>query len=147
MPIDRKRYTGERWSKMLLRNIWNMVLKLWENRNDNIYGKQRRDNQQTEKQRLKHRVCKYYEMKDLLEHNDKEKIFYKDLEEMLQEDTRYLKAWLKLAQRVFSVAKRDQAKPRNKRKLMDTYFKWKPAKTTLRRNAKDQRAPAETHPD
>jgi hypothetical protein len=97
---------------MLLWNIWNMVLKLWENRNENIYGKQHQQDQCTEQQQqLHHRVCKYNEMRDSLEHNDKEKIFYKDLEEMLQEDSKYLKAWLKLAQMVFSVAKREQAKP------------------------------------
>jgi hypothetical protein len=27
LPINTKQYTGERWGKMLIRNIWNMVLK------------------------------------------------------------------------------------------------------------------------
>jgi hypothetical protein len=146
MPIDRKRYTGERWSKMLIKNIWNMVLKLWEKRNEMIHGKQQQVGRRTEQQRLHHRVCKYYETRDLLEHGDQEKIFYKDLEDMLHEDNRYLKAWLKLAQRAFSVAKREQVKPRDERKLMETYFNWRPAKTA-RRQAKEQRAPDETHPD
>jgi hypothetical protein len=147
MPIDNKRYTGERWSKMLIRNLWNMVLKLWENRNEIIHGKQRQDGQRTEHQRLQHRIRKYYEMKDLLEQQDKEKIFYKELDELIQEDSRYLKAWLKLAQRIFSAAKREQVRPRNERKLMETYFAWRPTKKTPRRQTKEQRAPDETHPD
>jgi hypothetical protein len=146
MPIDRKRYTGVRWCKMLIKNIWNTVLRLWENRNEWIHGKQLQAERRTEQQRVHHRVCKYYEMRDLLEHGDREKIFYKDLDDMLNEDARYLKAWLKLAQRVFSMARKEQAKTRDERKMMDTYFNWRPAKTT-QRNAKEQRAPDDTHPD
>jgi hypothetical protein len=63
---------------------------------------------------------------DKLDTSDREKIFYKDREQMLQEDTRYIKAWLKLAQRAFSVAKKEQAAPSNSRKLMETYFAWQP---------------------
>jgi hypothetical protein len=58
MPIDRKRYTGERCSKMLIKNIWNMLLKLWENRSKWIHGKQHQVERRMEQQRLHHRVCK-----------------------------------------------------------------------------------------
>jgi hypothetical protein len=44
------------------------------------------------------------------------------VEAMILKDTRYIKAWLKLAQQAFSVARKEQAKPRNKRKLMEQYF-------------------------
>jgi hypothetical protein len=82
-------------------------------------------------------------MRETLDNFDKEKIFYKDVKVMLQEDTRYIRAWLKLAQRVFSVAKKEQAKPRNERKLMEQYFAWRPPTTLIQRK---QRTP-ETHPD
>jgi hypothetical protein len=147
MPIDRKRYTGERWSKMLIRNIWNMVLQLWETRNATIHGKQTQTEQHTEQQRLQHRVRKYYEMADLLEPTDQVKVFFKDLEGMLLEDTRCIKAWLKLAQRMFSTAEREQAKPRNERKLMENYFAWKPLHKTARRKINTPRGPDDNHPD
>jgi hypothetical protein len=31
LNTNAKQYTGERWGKMLIKNIWNMVLQLWEN--------------------------------------------------------------------------------------------------------------------
>jgi hypothetical protein len=145
LQIDTKRYTGEKWGKMLLKNIWNMVLKLWENRNEIVHGVS--DDHRTEQERLHHRVHKYYDMKGMLDVTDREKIFYKDLEIMLQEDTRYIKAWLKLAQRALAVAKKEQAKPRNERRMMEQYFAWKPPITSRIRNQKAPRAPDETHPD
>jgi ribonuclease HI len=147
LSIDAKRYTGERWGKMLIKNIWNMVLTLWEKRNDIVHGKQLQEDHRTERQRLQHRVRKYYEIKDTLEHHDREKIFYKDEEVLLMEDNRYIKAWLKLAQRAFSVAKREQAKPRNERKFMEQYFTWKPSIEAIRKKSQGPRAPDETHPD
>jgi hypothetical protein len=83
---------------MLIKNIWNMVLLLWENRNEIVHGKQLQDDQRTKHQRLLLRVHKYYERRDTLESHDRERIFYKDEEALLLEDTRYIKAWLKLAQ-------------------------------------------------
>jgi hypothetical protein len=67
LPIDCKKYTGERWGKMLLRNIWNMLLRLWETRNEINHGKQAQAEQHTERHRLQHSVRKYYEMIDTLE--------------------------------------------------------------------------------
>jgi enamine deaminase RidA (YjgF/YER057c/UK114 family) len=147
LPIDSKRYTGERWGKMLIKNIWNTVLRLWENRNEIVHGKQMQETQRTEKQRLLHRVHQYFASKDQLEQQDRERIFYKDEEAIQQEDTRYIKAWLKLAQRTFSIAKREQTKPRNEQKLMEQYFAWKPPIAAKSRKARDPRSPAETHPD
>jgi hypothetical protein len=86
-------------------------------------------------------------MKEMLDITDREKIFYKDLEEMLVEDTRYIKAWLKIAQRTFAAAKKEQNKPRNERKLMEHYFAWQPPMKHRSCNTKTPRAPDETHPD
>jgi lipopolysaccharide export system protein LptC len=147
LSIDCKKYTGERWGKMLLRNIWNMVLRLWETRNEIIHGKQIQAEQQTERHRLQHRVRKYYEMMDTLEHSDKEKIFYKDEETMLSEDTRYITAWLKIAHRAFAVARKEQNKPRNEQRMMEQYFAWKPPSAPNQRSRRIPRAPDETHPD
>jgi hypothetical protein len=147
LPIDTKRYTGERWGKMLISNIWHMVLTLWSNRNEVVHGNRIQAGLNTEKQRLHHRVQQYYERKETLSTTNKEKIFYKDVQDMLQEDSRYIKAWLKIAQRVFSAHRKEQSKPQHEQKLMEAYFGWKPSQTTTRRKAKDPRAPDETHPD
>jgi hypothetical protein len=151
LKVDAKKYTGERWGKMLLRNIWNTVLKLWKQRNEQVHGRQAQEEHTTERQRMQHRVRQYYEKSAQLDINDREKIFYKDAEDMLSEDNRYIRAWLKLAQRTFSAAKRERAKPSNERKLMETFFAWKPPERsrqrTLQRNIQDPRSPADIHPD
>jgi hypothetical protein len=153
LQVDAKKYTtGERWGKMLLRNIWNVVLKLWKQQNEQVHGRQAQDERTTETQRLQHRVHHYYEKSEQLDITDREKIFYKDVETMLSEDNRrYIKAWLKLAQRTFTAAKQDREKFSKKRTMMETFFAWKPSDrsrhSTLRRSIQDSRSPAETHPD
>jgi hypothetical protein len=145
--VDAKKYTGERWGKMLITTIWNMVLQLWEKRNEVIHGKTIHDTQKTERQRLQHRVQKFFNMRESLDRSDREKIFYKDMDEILKEDTRYIKAWLKLAHRVYSAAKKEREKPRNEQKLMEQYFAWGPPISRKHRKQKNPRAPDDTHPD
>jgi hypothetical protein len=147
LNVDAKKYTGERWGKMLITNIWNMVLQLWEKRNEVIHGKTIHDTQNTERQRLQHRVQKFFEMRESLVSSDREKIFYKDMDEIIKEDTRYIKAWLKLAHRIYSAAKKEREKPRNEQKLMEQYFAWGPPISRKQRKPKNPRAPDDTHPD
>jgi hypothetical protein len=147
LNVETKRYTGERWGKMLVKNIWNTVLQMWENRNEIIYGKRTHEAQRTDRQRLQHRVQKFYDMRGTLDSSDREKIFYKDMEEILNEDSRYIKAWLKLAQRAFSAAKKEYAKPRTEQKFMEQYFAWGPPISLSQRKQQTPRAPDETHPD
>jgi hypothetical protein len=102
------------------------VLQLWGQRNEQVHGRQAHDKRITETQRLQHRVQKYYELMEQLDTTDREKIFFKDVKTMLSEDNRYIKTWLKLAQRIFTAAKKEREKPSNEKKLMETYFAWKP---------------------
>jgi hypothetical protein len=147
LSIDSKRYTGEKWGKLLIKNIWNMILTLWENRNEIVHGKQTQDNQRTKRRRLLQRVHKYFERQDQLGQHDRTRIFYKDEEEIQLEDTRYIKAWLKIAQQTFAIVKREQAKPRTERRVMEQYFAWKPPIDAKERRSRAPRSPAETHPD
>jgi hypothetical protein len=147
LAVDSKRYTGERWAKMLIHNIWDTILKLWQKRNEIIHGANSHMEHNVEQRRLQQKVQRYYEMTELLDVQDREKIFYKTLEEMKQEDTRYIKAWLKIAQRAFRAAKKERKTPRNEQKLMETYFSWKPHETAKNRRVGSTRSPDETHPD
>jgi hypothetical protein len=54
LSVDSKQYTGEQWGKMLICNIWNTVLELWQQQNEMIHGKQQQTEQTTEKRRLEH---------------------------------------------------------------------------------------------
>jgi ribonuclease HI len=50
-------YSGKRWTKMLIRNIWNTVLKLWKNRNDFIYKQDRAKMEETIRENLANMVA------------------------------------------------------------------------------------------
>jgi hypothetical protein len=147
LSVDSKRYTGERWGKMLICNIWNAILQAWKQRNEIIHGNQHQIEHNTEKRRLEHRVKEYYQMKETLDASDRERIFFKDLESMLSEDTRYIKAWSKVANRIFTAAKKDRELLQHERKLMETYFAWKPRINKSRQRVQKPRSKAETHPD
>jgi hypothetical protein len=148
MSLDTKSYIGARWGKMLIRNIWNTVLKLWQQRNEFIHGRTITAEQDTMRQRLAARIQKYYEFQDQLDKSDRDKIFYTDMESMIAEDIRNIKTWLKLAHRIIKTVKHERQKSKNSRKLMETYFQWKPQTRHSRaRQAKPTRSPADTHPD
>jgi hypothetical protein len=37
LGVNRMKYTGERWAKQLINNLWKTVLELWSTRNDLIH--------------------------------------------------------------------------------------------------------------
>jgi hypothetical protein len=144
---DSKKYSGERWGKLLLINIWSTTLELWATRNEVIHGTQQLQEQSTEKQRLESRVRKIFENAHMLENQDRHKIFYNSIDEMLLEDSRYLKAWIKMAQRVMAAAKKEAKVPRNAQKLMESYFSWKQSKAAKTTANDEPRSSAVQHPD
>jgi hypothetical protein len=144
---DSKKYSGERWGKLLLINIWSTTLELWATQNEVIHGTQQLQEQSTEKQRLESRVRKIFENAHMLENQDRHKIFYKSIDEMLLEDSRYLKAWIKMAQRVMAAAKKEAKVPRNAQKLMESYFSWKQSKAAKTTATDEPRSSAVQHPD
>jgi hypothetical protein len=74
LSVDSKRYTGERWGKMLICNLWNTMLQVWQQRNDIIHGNQDQVEHNAEKLRMEHRVKEYYNMQDTLDAFDQEKV-------------------------------------------------------------------------
>jgi hypothetical protein len=69
------------------------------------------------------------------------KDFYATAEQILQGDTRLIKTWLRMAERIIKTTKRENDRPTNARKLLETYMQWKP------RSSKKIRASAELQPD
>jgi hypothetical protein len=75
LNLDSKRYTGTRWCKMLIQNIWNSVLQLWKQRNEMIHGIISSAQQEKTRERLEVKVQRYYKYKEQLNVKDREKIF------------------------------------------------------------------------
>jgi hypothetical protein len=149
LQLDSKRYTGERWGKKLLQNIWDGVLKLWQQRNEMIHDTTNKPAgiSTTTRQRLASRMAKYYEYSKILGIEDREIIFNEDLQTLLEKDDRYLKAWLKMAQRVIRRVKLERQKTSNSRKIMENFVSWKPATQPRKRRYTPTRSPADLHPD
>jgi hypothetical protein len=97
--------------------------------------------QEKTRERLEVKVQRCYKYKEQLNFKDREKIFYTDMDTLLQEDTRIIRAWVKLAVRIIKITKKELLKPTNAKKLMENYFQWRP------RSNKPMRSPAELHPD
>jgi hypothetical protein len=81
-----QKHTGARWSKSLIKAIWDNMLQRWSQRNAVIYGNQIMSKQETQQQKLLTKVKDYYTYKDVLNIQDRSKLFTKDCAELLCED-------------------------------------------------------------
>jgi hypothetical protein len=97
---DTRQETGTKWVRTLTHKIWDVFLILWSQRNEIIHGKQTDNRSQREQQFLEARVARCYEFEYKLRVEDRTKIFYKTQDEILQEDARYVRAWIKLCERI-----------------------------------------------
>jgi hypothetical protein len=57
------------------------------------------------------------------------KIFHIDKQQhIIQEDPLYIRAWLKIYERIIKTVKQEQAQRNTERIFMDNYFNWQPTK-------------------
>jgi ribonuclease HI len=141
LKVDTRKYTGERWCKRLLQNIWQVLLQLWKQRNELIHDSMLSNQESKETERIKTRVFRCYEHRESMTVADRERIFYTEAEQLLQEDKRLIKAWLRIAERIIKTVKKENERPNNSRKLLETYLQWKP------RTRKKPCTAAELQPD
>jgi hypothetical protein len=140
--------SGKKWTHRIIQNIWDTFLQLWTNRNSILYEDRLKDRQTIQKERLWQQVEHCYQYEEKLSITDRHRIFYKDREELRNEDHRFIKAWLKIARRIIRVSKLESAKQEYRAKtMMEQYFKWhpprkkKPQKKTRVRHQKQDLKP------
>jgi hypothetical protein len=71
---------------------------------------------------------------DQLKTEDRNRIFIKDKHELMKDNPQFIAAWLKLAERIIRVNKRDQANHRQESHL--NYFQWKPSTNATQKQRK-----------
>jgi hypothetical protein len=76
-----------------------------------------------------------------LTREDQDRVFYREVDDLIQEDHRYIKSWLRLAERTICMAKKEVRTKTNSQQLIETFFQWKPPGT------KKQHTAAELQPD
>jgi hypothetical protein len=118
---------GEKWTKRLIGIIWNTTLQLWQNRNGIIYNTKHENQVECKQEHLAERVERCYRYRDHLKINDREKIFMRDKNQLMMEEPRFIKAWIKIAERIIKVTKSEKNKQSRERTMMETYFQWQPS--------------------
>jgi hypothetical protein len=110
LNINTKQYSGERWAKKFIINIWTTILKLWKTRNDIIYDSENKQHLESLRDKLKSRVLRCYALQDQLLANDHCLWFDTALQDKLEEDPKQIQTWLSLVERIIRISKREQNK-------------------------------------
>jgi hypothetical protein len=122
LPINHKKYNGERWATQLLINIWSTLLRLWKQRNNIIYEASDNANKEANIEKLEKRIRRCYSLQIQLTSSERRKWFDTELDDKLQEETQHLKAWLQMVERLLRISKREQRKRPNSSRIMETFL-------------------------
>lgn len=120
------RFNGKQWGRKTITAIWQIMLQLWKTRNDIIHDHQTQAQNTLQQQILTERVTNCFRHKDQVTANDRMHIFNSTAEELLQKDTRTIKAWLTTAERVIRHIRRKSRLKNSSSRLLETYVNWKP---------------------
>jgi hypothetical protein len=97
--------------------------------------------QNRQQERLEIRVSRCYTFKDAMKRDDREKIFYMEEQDLIWQDHRFIKSWIRLAERLIRTVKRQELIKSNKSRLMENYVHWQP------RSNKKKLTASELQPD
>jgi hypothetical protein len=122
LGLNQMSYNGERWAKKLITNIWKTILELWSTRLEILHDTDKVGKERLRKEKLKTRIQRCYEYSDRLLANERQKWFSKDIEDVLQQDAKYLETWLQLVERIIRIAKREQKNRPLESKIMERFL-------------------------
>jgi hypothetical protein len=83
------------------------------------------------KRQLEAKIHRCYMMKDKLQHQDRERIFDKGESELLREAPTTIMNWLKIAEKMIWISKRETKARQREKNMMEQYFKWHPPDRAL----------------
>jgi hypothetical protein len=109
-----------------LRLIWDTMLTLWKQRNEEVHHRVYEDRAERNKRKLEAKLDQCYSYRDRMPITDRARIFTKEKESILQEDEKHIKTWIKMAERMIQVTKREDKRHRHEATMMEQYFKWHP---------------------
>jgi hypothetical protein len=152
IPINHKKYNGERWAVQLIINIWSSILKLWKKRNDIIYDTQNQACQSANHQKLTMRVQRCYSLQHQLKATERRTWFEATLEEKLQEELGHLQTWLQMVERLLRISKREIRKRPRSSVIMERFLGIAPNTTStnplqLEPSLNPRAYPQDLHPD
>jgi hypothetical protein len=74
--------------------------------------------------------------KDQISIKDRNQVFTKTQEAIMEENPQYIKAWVRLATRIIRTCKKENQHRTSPRIMMEQYFKWNPPDKTKQRARK-----------
>jgi hypothetical protein len=83
-------HTGERWAKLLIQNIWRIMLQLWQTRNEIIYKADGAKAREHEIAKLQTRVERCYALQHILKAAERQQWFDTHIEEKLRKEPVHL---------------------------------------------------------
>jgi hypothetical protein len=131
LPINRMKYTGERWARLLLHNLWKIMLQLWQTRNEIIYKTDREKAREHEIAKLQTRVERCYDLQHMLKATERQQWFGTTIDDKLREEPAHLSRWLGLVERLLRITKLEY-RTRPKSSIIMERFLGKSAATNTR---------------
>jgi hypothetical protein len=122
LGVNSKKYTGERWAKRLIHNIWKTVLELWTNRNELIHDKESSLKEAIIREKTSTRIQRCYDFKELLNAKERQQWFSTSMEELLGQDRKFLVAWLTIVERLIRIVRREQKARPPASKIMERFL-------------------------
>lgn len=126
--LSKTKFTGKRWAQTLITHIWKVMLQLWQTRNEILHDTTLLHTSTLQRQILEERVQQSYTKAKDMTTNDRNHIFHIPEEEMLQKDSRTIKAWLTTAEQVIRHIRRKSRKKHKSSRFLENYFNWKPTR-------------------
>jgi hypothetical protein len=96
-------------ARQLLRIIWDTFLILWQQRNNQVHNETTTTKAERQKTALKARVQNCFDKQFQIKHADRQKLFRKQQEELMEDDPRTIKTWVKIAERIIRTSKKNTA--------------------------------------
>jgi ribonuclease HI len=112
--------------RRIIRKIWDAFLQLWQQRNAEVHGSEQTTKAQSQKQALMAKIERCYSFKDRVKAQDRNKIFTKEKAELLQEQPNVIKNWIRMAENLIRIHRRENKQANNRNQMMEQYFKWHP---------------------
>jgi hypothetical protein len=122
LPVNHLKYTGERWARALIKKIWDTMLQLWKEWNNQINQGDKEKQAENQKQRLEQKIARCYEYSHNLTATERLRWFSDTRTEIMLRDTRYLEAWVRTVERIISITKRERKKRPPESLMMERFF-------------------------
>jgi hypothetical protein len=130
LPVNHLKYTGERWARQLIKTIWDTMLQLWKERNEQINQVDKKTQADMQRQILEKRITRCFEYSKNLTATERRRWFSEPRTELMKSDPRHLEAWVRTVEQIIRITKRESKKRPPESKILEKYLNVSNSTTT-----------------